>query len=303
MSHTVGAPAIGPGVLVVVGTPIGNLGDLSPRAADALRDADLVYCEDTRRSRKLLSHAGIAGATLRSLHGHNERARIEEVCAAVSEGKCVVLVSDAGMPLISDPGEAVVAAVVAAGLDVTVVPGPSAVTGALAVSGLPTDRFCFEGFLPRSGAARRERLAALADEPRTSVLFEAPTRVSATLDELAAACGPERRVAVARELTKVHEECFRGTLDGAAAWARGNALRGEVVIVLAGAEPEEQSVDDEVLIAALADRAASGSSTRDAVGEVTESFGVPRRRVYRLAIDHRTDAGRGGSSEPESGPD
>ncbi len=169
---------------MVVGTPIGNLGDLSPRAAAALAGADLICCEDTRHSRKLLTHAGIHGVELRSLHEHNEDDRTAEVVAAVVSGRTVALVSDAGMPGVSDPGARVIAAVAAAGGVVTVVPGPSAALAALVASGLPTDRFCFEGFLPRSGRERAERLAALAGEVRTAVLFEAPGRVGRTLADL-----------------------------------------------------------------------------------------------------------------------
>ena len=189
------------------------------------------------------------------------------------------------MPGISDPGNRLVAAVVAAGLTVTTVPGPSAVLAALVSSGLAGDRFAFEGFLPRSGKVRRARLAELAAEPRTSVLFEAPGRVGATLSDLASSCGGSRLVAVARELTKLHEEMWRGTLDDAAAWARGDPLRGEVVLVLAGAEPvDEDPVGDEVLTAAVADRLSGGERTRGVVDEVASAFGVPRRRVYELAL-------------------
>ena len=217
--------------------------------------ADVIYCEDTRHSRKLLTHAGISGVPLRSLHEHNEADRVDEVVAAVAAGRTVALVSDAGMPGVSDPGARVTAAVAAAGLTVTVVPGPSAVLAALVASGLATDRFCFEGFLPRSGRERAERLAVVAAEPRTTVLFEAPGRVAATLADLAGACGGDRAVAVARELTKLHEEVWRGTLDGAAARA-ADGVRGEVVLVLAGAPAADVTeVTDEVLAADLADRA------------------------------------------------
>ena len=274
----------GPGALVVVGTPIGNLGDLSPRAVAALAGADVVYAEDTRHSRKLLSHAGITGVPLRSLHEHNEAERLDEVVAAVAGGRSVVLVSDAGMPAVSDPGARAVAAVAAAGLPVTVVPGPSAVLAALVASGLATDRFCFEGFLARSGRDRKAQLAALATEPRTSVLFEAPGRVGATLADLATACGGGRRVAVARELTKLHEEVWRGTLDEAVAWAEGG-VRGEVVLVLAAAQPAEAvEVDDAVLADEVAAALAAGARTREAADEVAGRHGVPRRRVYALAV-------------------
>jgi len=274
----------GVGALVVVGTPIGNLGDLSPRAVEALATADVVYCEDTRHSRKLLAHAGITGVPLRSLHEHNEDDRVDEVVGAVAAGRTVALVSDAGMPAVSDPGARVVAAMATAGLAVTVVPGPSAVLAALVASGLATDRFCFEGFLPRSGRDRTERLAAVATESRTTVLFESPVRTAATLRDLAAACGYDRPVAVARELTKLHEEVWRGSLAAAAEWA-ADGVRGEVVLVLAGA-PEVPAVDvgDEVLLAALATQTASGARTRGAVDRVAADHGVPRRRVYELAL-------------------
>ncbi len=283
-----GRAGAGPGSLVVVGTPIGNLGDLSPRAVTALRGAEVVYCEDTRHSRKLLTHAGITGARLRSLHEHNEDGRIDEVVASVRHGRTVALVTDAGMPGVSDPGSRVVRAVAAAGLTVTVVPGPSAVLTALVGSGLATDRFCFEGFLPRSGKERRSVLAAVAAEPRTTVLFEAPGRVAGTLADLAASCGPSRPVAVARELTKLHEEFWRGTLGEAVAWAADRAVRGEVVLVVGGAPPADAvTAGDDVLLAALDERLGAGERTRGAVDGVAEAFGVPRRRVYELALAAR----------------
>ena len=284
------------GALVLVGTPIGNLGDLSPRAVRALTDADVVYCEDTRHSRKLLTHSGIVGASLRSLHEHNEDDRIDEVVAAVAGGATVVLVSDAGMPGVSDPGSRLVAAVAAAGLTVSVVPGPSAVLAALVTSGLPTDRFCFEGFLPRSGRERRERLASVAAEPRTTVLFEAPGRVAATLRDLAAACGAERPVAVARELTKLHEELWRGPAGEAAAWATATPVRGEVVLVVGGAPEVEAVVADDALLEALGSRLAAGERTRGAVDAVAAEFGVGRRRVYDLALSGRADGPAAGPS-------
>jgi 16S rRNA (cytidine1402-2'-O)-methyltransferase len=283
MEDSAPAPA---GALVVIGTPIGNLGDLSPRAVDALASADTVYCEDTRHSRKLLTHAGISGVPLRSLHEHNEGDRVDDVVAAVAAGRTVALVTDAGMPAVSDPGARVVAAVAGAGLLVTVVPGPSAVLVALVASGLATERFCFEGFLPRAGRARAERLAAVAAETRTTVLFEAPVRTAATLADLAGACGGDRPVAVARELTKLHEEVWRGTLSAATGWA-ADGVRGEVVLVLAGAPGpgvDDADVDDAVLLAALAEQTAAGARTRGAVDRVAADHGVSRRRVYGLAV-------------------
>ena len=277
------------GALVLVGTPIGNLGDLSPRAVQVLRDAEVVYCEDTRHSRKLLTHAGITGASLRSLHEHNEDERIGEVLRAVADGRTVAVVSDAGMPGISDPGSRLVAAAAQAGLPVSVVPGPSAVLTALVSSGMPTDRFCFEGFLPRSGKDRRERVASVAREQRTTVLFEAPGRVGSTLRDLGEACGGERRVAVARELTKLHEEIWRGTLAEGEAWAEDRPLRGEVVLVLDGAEPsEEPAVGDEVLAGALAERLAAGERTR----------GRRRRGRLRGSAEARLRSGPGPPGRP-----
>jgi 16S rRNA (cytidine1402-2'-O)-methyltransferase len=278
------------GALIIVATPIGNLGDLSPRAVAALTAADVIYCEDTRHSRKLLSHAGISGPSLRSLHEHNEDERIDEVVGAVREGRTVALVSDAGMPGVSDPGSRVVRSVAAAGLTVTVVPGPSAVLTALVGSGLATDRFCFEGFLPRSGKERRSALGVVAAEQRTTVVFEAPGRVAGTLADLAEVCGADRPVAVARELTKVHEEFFRGSLAEARSWSEERPVRGEVVLVLGGAPVDlDPGVGDDVLSAVLAGRLGSGERTRGVVDDVAATFGVPRRRVYELALAIRAD--------------
>ena len=278
------------GALVLVGTPIGNLGDLSPRAVDVLSTADVIYCEDTRHSRKLLTHAGISGVRLRSLHQHNEVDRIDEVIASVAGGRTVAVVSDAGMPGISDPGSRVVAAVAAAGLIISVIPGPSAGLAALVASGLSTERFCFEGFLPRSGKERRSRLTTVAEESRTTVLYEAPGRLAATLADLARQCGDDREVAVARELTKLHEEIWRGTAAGAASWASSMPVRGEVVIVLAGApDVEVDDVADGPLIEALEVRLAAGERTRGAVDAVAAEFGIARRRVYDLALAARND--------------
>jgi 16S rRNA (cytidine1402-2'-O)-methyltransferase len=287
---TNGERTAGDGALVLVATPIGNLGDLSPRAAEVLGSADVIYCEDTRHSRKLLTHAGITGVRLRSLHQHNEEDRVDEVIASVADGRRVALVSDAGMPGISDPGSRVVAAVAGAGLTVSVIPGPSAGLAALVASGLPTDRFCFEGFLPRSGKERRKRLAALADESRTTVVFEAPGRVAGTLSDLAGTLGDDRPMAVARELTKLHEEIWRGTAADAARWAASGPVRGEVVIVVGGApEVEKVEVEDGRLQEALEARLVAGERTRGAVDAVAAEFGVARRRVYDLALTARND--------------
>lgn len=276
------------GVLMLVATPIGNLGDLSPRAVEVLTSAETIYCEDTRHSRKLISHAGILGATLRSLHEHNEAERIAEVIEAVGRGATVALVTDAGMPGISDPGARVAAAVAAEGLVVSVVPGPSAVLAALVVSGLPTDRFSFDGFLPRSGSERADRLAQLARSERTTVLFEAPGRVAATLRDIVQACGPDRAVSISRELTKLFEETWRGTAADGAAWAAERDLKGEVVVVVgARRQDEAEEISDDEVVAALAPRLAAGERTRGVVEDVAARLDVPRRRVYDLALAWR----------------
>lgn len=271
--------------LAIVGTPIGNLGDLTPRAKEALAAADVVACEDTRRTRTLLSAAGIplAGRRLLAVHEHNEAEKAGCVVRLISEGKSVALVTDAGMPAISDPGERVVAAVAAAGFQVTVVPGPSAVVAALAASGLPSARFVFEGFLPRKGAERQRRLQQLAAERRTAVLYEAPHRAQVTVDDLLAACGPDRLVAVARELTKRHEEVWRGSLAGAAAHLGNGEPRGEYVIVLGGA-PEPPAATDTEIERALAAHLGRGDDKRAAVAAVTLELDVAKRRVYEAVL-------------------
>ena len=272
----------GQGRLILVGTPIGNLGDLTPRAIETLASADLVCCEDTRRTGRLLQHAGIRAAALRVVNDHTEEAAVADIVARMGRGERVAVVSDAGMPGISDPGERLVVAAVAGGFVVEVVPGPSAAISALVASGLPAGRFVFEGFLPRKGSGRTERLAALAPERRTVVLYEAPHRVARTLADLSAACGPDRRVVLARELTKLHEESWRGTLAEAIARVAEVEPRGEYVLVLDGA-PVPDDVTDEVIVAALASERALGASTRDAVAAVTAALAVPKRRVYDLA--------------------
>jgi 16S rRNA (cytidine1402-2'-O)-methyltransferase len=268
---------------VLVATPIGNLGDLSPRAAEELTQADTIACEDTRRTRALISHLGVgAGNRLLSVHDRNEAARAAEVLSRLEGGQRVVLVTDAGTPALSDPGQRLVVAAATAGHPVTVVPGPSAALAALVVSGLPTDRFCFEGFLPRKGRARSERLEALAAEPRTSVLFESPHRLAATIRELAARLGGDRRVVIGRELTKQFEEIWRGTLAEAVDHADATVAKGEHVIVLAGA-PARRAPDETELERALRRLLEQGLDRRSAVAAVAASAGVPRRRVYDLA--------------------
>jgi 16S rRNA (cytidine1402-2'-O)-methyltransferase len=275
------------GVLMLVGTPIGNLGDLAPRAVEALRAADVIAAEDTRRTRALLTHAGIAaGGRLRSVHAHNEQESAASVVHAVRDGKRVAYVTDAGMPGISDPGARLVRACIDADLAVEVVPGPSAALSALVLSGFPTERFVFEGFLPRKGRDRRERLASVVSDDRTTILFESPRRVAATLTDLLVLCGPTREVAVARELTKLFEDVWRGTLGDAEALVATGAPRGEHVIVLSPVPPAPAANDDEIeahVRAALNE----GLRARDAAARVAADLGVPRRRAYDVAISLR----------------
>jgi len=269
--------------LVLVGTPIGNLGDLSRRAVEALERADAICCEDTRRTGRLLQHAGIGPRPLVVVNDHTEVRAIPGVLARLARGERVAVVTDAGMPGISDPGERLVRAAVAEGHAVEVVPGPSAAVAALVVSGLPTARWAFEGFLPRKGSGRTERLAELARERRTVVLYEAPHRLARTLADLAEACGPDRRVAVARELTKLHEELWRGTLAEAIAWADEHPPRGELVLVLEGA-PEPAAASPADVEAAVAARLSAGDTARDAAAAVARDLGLPKRAVYDVAV-------------------
>ena len=266
--------------LVLVATPLGNLGDLAPRAVEELHSVGLVCCEDTRRTGLLLNNLGI-DATLMRLDEHTEVASIQRVIDALDEGRDVALVSDAGTPAISDPGERLVAAVAETGHVITSVPGPSAVVMAVTLSGLPTSRFVFEGFLPRSGRERDARLAEIARETRTSVLYEAPHRIERTLADLAGACGDDRRGAICRELTKVHEEVRRGSLRELIDTL--GEPRGEYVIVVAGASPSpatsEADVDD-----ALRNELEAGSSVRDAADAVSSRLGVSRKIAYDRAL-------------------
>ena len=303
MTHHDRPDALQPGTergeLILVATPIGNLGDLSPRAVEVLRRADAIACEDTRHTRKLLSAAAIDGKRMLAVHEHNEHHAANGIVELLARGQCVALVTDAGMPAISDPGERVVAAVVAAGFAVTCVPGPSAALTALAISGLPTARFVFEGFLPVKGAERLDRLAAAAANTETVILFEAPHRLARTLTDLVGRCGPDRKVSVSRELTKRFEETRRGSLgevlnalvaDGA------SEPRGEYVIVLAGrvAADDALPVDDDAVRAMVAAERERGARTKEAVDAVALATGLPRRHVYALAVATPT----GGASGP-----
>ena len=271
------------GRLVLVATPIGNLGDLSPRAVEALADADVVACEDTRRTGRLLAHVGVDAPRLMVVNEHTEAAGAAEIADLVANGKTVVLVSDAGTPAVSDPGAKVVKAALDAGCDVEAVPGPSAALAALVVSGLPTGRFCFEGFLPRKGRHRADRIHALSQEPRTMVLFEAPHRLARTLQDLASALGGDRAVAIVREQTKLHEEVWRGNLADAVSRAGDTEPRGEHVLVVAGC-PEPARPSEPQIRAALDEKLADGLSRRDAAAAVAADLGVSRRAVYQISL-------------------
>jgi len=275
------------GALVLVATPIGNLGDLTPRAIEALRAADVIAAEDTRRTRALLTHAGVpAGGRLRAVHAHNEHAQASAIVEEIRGGAHVAYVTDAGMPGISDPGARLVRVCVDAGVPVEVVPGPSAALTGLVLSGLPTERFVFEGFLPRKGKARAERLGEIAHEMRTVVLFEAPNRVRDTLADLVEACGETRRVAIARELTKMHEEVWRGTAADAVAHVETVEPRGEHVIVVGPAPAVAPPIDDELATEARA-LIEQGLSTRVAADELAARWKVSRRRAYQMVIDQQ----------------
>ncbi|MFZ9628483.1 MAG: 16S rRNA (cytidine(1402)-2'-O)-methyltransferase [Ilumatobacteraceae bacterium] len=277
------AEMMGRGRLVLVSTPIGNLGDLSPRAIESLQRCGLICCEDTRHSGKLLSHAGVHGVRLAVTNEHTETERVDDVLATLSRGLDVAVVTDAGTPGISDPGARLVRAVLDAGFGVSAVPGPAALVMALVVSGLDTTRFVFEGFVPRSGGDRTARLADVATERRTVVLYEAPHRVARTVADLRSACGDERRVVLARELTKLHEDVWRGTLADAVRHLDDIEPRGEYVIVLEGA-PAAPPADDDAIVTALRVELDEGADRRAAIAAVMAATGAPKRRVYDLAL-------------------
>ena len=284
----VGAPSL-PGGLYLVATPIGNLGDISLRALETLAAADVIACEDSRVTRKLIEHYGIA-TQLTPYHEHNAAEARPRLLARLADGQSVALVSDAGTPLISDPGYKLVRAACAAGHAVTAVPGASAVLTALSAAGLPTDRFFFEGFLPPSQAARQRRIAALASIPASLVLFESGPRLPAALADLASTLG-SRDAAICRELTKLHEEIRRGPLDELARhYAAGGETRGEIVIVVAPPRGGGKNADD---IDELLRRALARVSVKDAVGEVAFATGRPRREVYQRALALTKDGDHG----------
>ena len=276
------------GSLILVATPIGNLGDMTQRAVETLQSADVICCEDTRHSGKLLAHFGVTDKKLIVINEHTEYDAREEIVALVVSGSLVALITDAGTPGISDPGERLVTAVIEAGGQITAVPGASALTMALVISGLPTSRFVFEGFLPRSGIERTERLAMTTTESRTIVLYEAPHRLVKTLSDLTTACGAMRRVVLARELTKLHEEIWRGTLQEANMYVANTEPRGEYVIIIEPAKPPAPPTNEE-LLAAIRAEIAKGVSRKDSAARVSARFGVAKRTVYELALQVRDD--------------
>jgi len=280
------------GTLQVVATPIGNLADLSPRAQDALRGADIIAAEDTRRTLQLLQSLGIS-RPLVSLFEHNEAQRVPQLLERLSAGATVVLVSDAGTPLLSDPGFELVREATRAGFEVRAIPGPSAITTALAAAGLPADRFCFEGFLPARAGERRAALAALAHAQRTLVFFEAPHRIVATLTDMVAEFGPARQAVVARELTKVHESVYRGTLEELITVSQRdeNFARGEITLVVQGApRGEEQSVDPALLLRTV-DILLKELPPPRAAAVAAQLTGATRAAAYAMATRKKTDEG------------
>ncbi|MFV0254192.1 MAG: 16S rRNA (cytidine(1402)-2'-O)-methyltransferase [Beutenbergiaceae bacterium] len=273
------------GRIVLAGTPIGDAADATPRLRELLATADLVAAEDTRRLRGLADRLEVTvTGRLLSYHEHNEADRATELVQAAADGLTVLVVTDAGMPGVSDPGYRVVLAAVEAGVSVSVAPGASAVPTALALSGLPTDRFCFEGFPPRKTGERQRALTALASEPRTMVFFESPHRIGPTLAAMAQAFGDQRSAAVCRELTKTYEEVRRGPLGELAAWA-ADGLRGEITVVVAGAEPVAPEAADHV--DAVLARVAAGERLKDAAAAVAAETGGSRRELYQAALDAR----------------
>jgi 16S rRNA (cytidine1402-2'-O)-methyltransferase len=274
--------------LILAGTPIGDVADASPRLAAVLAEADVIAAEDTRRLKRLTSELGVtpAGRVVSFFEG-NERQRTGELVEALTSGQTVVVVTDAGMPSVSDPGYRLVAAAVEAGVAVTAVPGPSAVLTALAVSGLPVDRFCFEGFLPRKAGERSRVLAELSTERRTMVFFEAPHRLAASLAAIAEAFGADRRTVVCRELTKTYEEVRRGGAAELAEWAAAG-VRGEITIVVAGAQPAAaDSWTPERLAAEVAADEEAGTPRKEAIAGVARRLGVPKRTVYDAVVSQR----------------
>lgn len=270
--------------LWLVATPIGNLEDIAPRAGHVLRTASMILCEDTRHSGSLLKRLGVSGARLVVANDHTEHDAAAVMLGALASGAVVAVITDAGSPAVSDPGERLVRAAVEAGHPVHAVPGPAAFVMAATVSGLPTQRIAFDGFLPRGGAERRNAVTEVAHERRTTVIYEAPHRLVRTVEDLRDACGDGRRVAIARELTKMHETVWRGTLAEAVEFVHSEEPRGEYAIVVEPAPSGADGATDEEIAAELRSRIAAGVSRRGAVDEVTTALGVPRKRVYAISV-------------------
>ncbi len=268
------------GTLWLVATPIGNLGDITPRARETLEQSALVCCEDTRRTGRLLQHLGVTARALAVCNEHTEHRLAKRVVDELSAGHDVAVVSDAGTPGISDPGERLVHAAINTGANVSAIPGACAAISALITSGLPTERFVMEGFLPRRGQERTDRLTDIAAEHRTIVLYEAPHRIARTLADLTEICGGDRQISISRELTKLHEETIRSTL----AELRLEEPRGEYVIVIAGRPREQQAMTEESIREALEEALSRGLSRRDAAADVARRLGIPRRQAYDLVI-------------------
>ncbi|WP_410600405.1 16S rRNA (cytidine(1402)-2'-O)-methyltransferase [Amycolatopsis sp. lyj-90] len=273
------------GRLVLAATPLGDVRDASPRLSEALATADVIAAEDTRRLRSLTAALNVSPVgRVVSFYEDVETARLPKLLESLQSGETVVLVTDAGMPSVSDPGFRLVAACVEADVPVTCLPGPSAVTTALALSGLPCDRFCFDGFAPRKPGERAKWLGSLKDEPRTVVFFESPHRLASTLADAADVLGPDRRAAVCRELTKTYEEVKRGNLPDLAAWA-ADGVKGEITVVLAGAPPRSVSVAD--LVSEVSSRVEAGERLKSAAAEVAEATGVSKKELYDAVLASR----------------
>ncbi len=274
------------GRLTLIGTPIGNLGDVSERMGAVLAASDVIACEDTRRARKLLSHLGIRAPELVVYSDATEHRAVRTLMQKLEAGRSVALLSDAGMPGLSDPGYRLVSACIAAEVPVDVVPGPSAAVTALAISGLPPARFVFEGFLPRKGSDRRRRFAELVDEPRTIVFYESPHRIQASMEDLLDIFGPDRQVVIARELTKMYEEVRRGTVQELTTGAAEDPPRGEIVLVVAGAVRDAKPMVDPATLAARAKELMDqGLERREAMSAVAKEAGVPRREVFDALLE------------------
>ncbi len=292
------------GTLWLVATPIGNLEDITLRALRILRECDAVLAEDTRRTKVLLNHHGI-GSRLESLHAHSSPARVDALAQRLAAGESFALVTDAGTPIVSDPGEALVSAALARDVKVEGIPGASAVTTALCVAGLKAAHFRFIGFLPRSGKRRRNALSAIASDPLTSVLFEAPQRIRDTVRELREVCGPGRRAAVCRELTKLHEQVLRTPL-GELEEALGEAPRGEITLVIEGRDYDEEpepAADDELVRQRALELLAAGSGVKDAARSLSEELGVDRREAYRRVLALRNENEDAGPDDDEDAND